>query len=239
MHFLIERKINLPLEGRLKFIYLLFVLSLVLISTSIPFHATALFFHLTLLLVFRIPKKELLKAYAEPLFIAFMLLLIKSVSLSPLAFYPEHLAENLSLATRVLTAFTLFLLIFYSFSFTELLQTLHSFRFPSLLVELMLLTHRFILLLYDEFLTIYFAQRNRLGFSGIRTYARSVKAVTHALFFKTLEHGENAVMSMRQRGYDFKNLFQKKTEVRPLEIVCLSGMMVVWFTIFLVLQGWL
>jgi cobalt/nickel transport system permease protein len=239
MHFLIERKVNLPLEGRLKFIYLFFVLSLVLISASIPFHAIVLSFHLTLLLLFRIPKKELLKAYIEPLFVAFMLLLIKSVSLFPFAFYPERFAENLSLATRVLSAFTLFLLIFYSFSFTELLQTLHSFRFPSLLVELMLLTHRFILLLYDEFLTIYYAQRNRLGFCGIRTYARSVKAVTHALFFKTLEHGENAIMSMRQRGYDFKNLFVKKTEVRPLEIVYLSGMMVVWLTIFLILQGWL
>jgi len=239
MHFLIERKVNLPIDGRLKLIYLFSVLSLVLISSSVAFHALVFTLHLSLLLVFRISKKDLLKAYIEPLFVVFMLLLIKSISLSPLGFHLEKLLENINLATRVLSAFSIFILIFYTFSFTELLQTLHSFRFPSLLIELMLLTHRFILLLYDEFLTIYYAQRNRLGFCGVRTFPRSVNAVAQALFFKTLEHGENALMSMRQRGYEFTKLLSKGEPLRVLEIVCIFGILGVWLVIFLALQGWL
>ncbi len=237
MHPLAESRIHLPFDGRLKLLYCLILLGLNLASSSVSFQLILFLTHFLPLLILKISLRDLLKAYLEPLFIVVMLILLKSLSLSPLSIDPQGWQEGLTLGVRVISSFTIFLFTFYTLSFTELLRAFGQLRFPSLLLELLLLTYRFLFLLFEELSHLYFSQKNRLGFSTLRTYPRSVIYLSQALFFRMLEHADQALLSMKQRGYDFSTLLSNSPKLQRLEITIFFVILFLWILLYLYFQG--
>jgi cobalt/nickel transport system permease protein len=85
---------------------------------------------------------------------------------------------------------------------TEVFDLLHRLRVPTVLIDLAMLTYRFIFILIDEAGEIYRSQVMRLGYGRFRESVNSLGMLAGALFIRTWESGEALVMAMDARCYD-------------------------------------
>ncbi len=225
----------LKLHPQSKFIYFLSLLLLILISSQILFLTLLFLFHLSLFLFLTKHPKSLLKSYQEPFLIALLLLLIKSVTLSSLKVDFNIFYQNLYLALRILTAFTLFLLFSSSLKFFELAKLMSWLKVPAFFTELVYLTTKFISLLKEEIYSIYLAQKNRLGYVNLKNSLRSLNYLIQTGFFQSLRRSENLVHCMEQRGFDFKNLPFPLEKISSQEKFFLILLITSWFILWIIL----
>ncbi len=224
-----EKGPNSKINSKIKFLYFCLLLLLCLSSKNIFFLGALFLFHFGLLLNRAKKLKALLHYYLEPLFIASILVLIKSFDFSSLQNTLFSLKENLHLGLRVLSAFTLFLFFYTSLSFFEMIRLMNWLKVPALFQELMFLSFKFITLLREDISLVYLSQKNRLGYSGIKESYYSLRYLVQASFFKALAHSENILQSMYQRGFNFKNI------LLPLEPLNLKDL----FYFLIACTGWI
>lgn len=223
------------LNSKTKLLYLLSLLILTLATKSSYFLSLILFFHLLLCYATGTTIKNLLKSLAEPLFVALMLILVKSVSLSPLSLNVQALFEGLTLALRILSAFSLFLFFYNSIFFTEILALLNWLRLPLLLQELIFLSFRFILILHQEIATIYLSQKNRLGYTNFSRSLKSLRLLVQSSFFQSFRHTERVLQAMQQRGFDYKNLIPYLSPIPRKDLLLLTITISTWLVLWIIL----
>lgn len=194
-----------------------------------------LFIHSSLIYFLRIPLKEILKALSEPLFIALVLFLIKSLRLSYPFFEGSEILPALKISLRIVGASLLFLIFLKTTSVTQVLALLNWLRVPLLLQELIYLSFRFIKLWHEEIQTIYLSQKNRLGYRGFVNSLRSLQYLIHGAFFQALERSEASLQAMYQRGYDFRNLLSVLPSLSFCEIGILLLICISWIVLCLLL----
>jgi cobalt/nickel transport system permease protein len=94
------------------------------------------------------------------------------------------------------------------------LKAAHALRVPGLLVQLVLLTYRYLFVLADEFLRLRVALRAR-GFRNRMSWHsyRTVGQVAGALVVRGSERAERVAQAMRCRGFDgrFRSLVELRT----------------------------
>ncbi|MDW8094161.1 MAG: CbiQ family ECF transporter T component [Caldimicrobium sp.] len=200
------------------------LLLLTLSTKSISFLVLVIIYHSGLCYFSGISLRKLLKIFIEPLFVAIILLVIKSVQLSPLAFNISSFWENLHLALRILAGFSLFITFYFNTLFTEILALLNWLKIPLLLQELIYLSFRFIILLHQEIITIYISQKNRLGYTGFIKALISLKSLIKSSFLNALRVSELTLLAMHQRGFEYKNLVHSLSSlrIRDLYVLLLS-----------------
>lgn len=104
---------------------------------------------------------------------------------------------------------------------TEIFEILRRLRVPTVLIDLAMLTYRFIFILIEEAGQIYRSQVMRLGYSRFRESVQSFGMLAGALFIRTWESGEALVLAMDARCYDGKLGIPGKT--RPLSLSALAA----------------
>lgn len=224
-------KINL----KIRFLYFCGLLFLVLLSKNPYFLSTVFIFHFVFFLSRDFKIKEVFHLYLEPLFVAILIVLIKSVDFSSLENTFISFKENSFLGLRVLTAFTLFIFFFVPLSFFETIKLMQWLRIPVLFQELLFLSFKFISLLKEDISLVYLSQKNRLGYSGIGRTINSLKYLAQASFFKAMGHSENTLQSMKQRGFDFSNLSFSIEPIKKIDIFLFSGILLLWILLWLIL----
>jgi cobalt/nickel transport system permease protein len=109
------------------------------------------------------------------------------------------------------------------------LQAAHRLHVPGLLVQLTLLTYRYLFLLAGEFRRLRTALRVRGFRSGMNAHSyRTVAHVTGALLVRSHERAERVGQAMRCRGFDgtFRSLVEFRTSrADVLFFLLLSGSM--------------
>jgi cobalt/nickel transport system permease protein len=75
-------------------------------------------------------------------------------------------------------------------------------RVPRGFIEVSLFAWRYLFLLLDDAQVIHAAQRNRLGYSGLRRGMRSFGTLAGALVLKAFDNSQTVTTAMIQRGYD-------------------------------------
>ncbi len=209
MHFLYERlppKFFQTLDPRVKFSFFVLNLTLVLLSFKPLFQLACTILNVVVLKFFKISWKNLFKIWFEPLVLALVLILVKSLSLYPFSFTYQGFKEGLFLTLRVISAVSIFSFLCFTTTITEILQVLNWFKVPKLLLEIILLTYRFIFLLFEEIQVAFIAQKNRLGYTNFKTTLTSLKLLAITSFIRIYQHSNEILQNMQQRGYDFKNL---------------------------------
>jgi cobalt/nickel transport system permease protein len=109
----------------------------------------------------------------------------------------------LRLSVKAMTLVTLALVLLVSAPFVDTLKAAHSLRVPGMLVQLFLLTYRYLFLLAEELARLRVALRVR----GYRNRAtrhcyRTIGHVTGMLLLRSHERGERVSQAMRCRGFD-------------------------------------
>lgn len=84
---------------------------------------------------------------------------------------------------------------------TVILSVLRKLKVPSLLVDLIELTYRFIFIFLDTALAIHQSQASRLGYGSFRKGIRSLGLLISSLFLGVLQRSGQLTMAMNARGY--------------------------------------
>lgn len=158
--------------------------------------------------------KILLFRFAEPFFIAVMVLLLKLFFAGKAPLFSFHvfgldivahkdgLLEGLRIASRIAGAVTVVAAVGFATPFTELMAALSWLRAPKGFIEVSLFAWRYLFVLLDDAQALYSAQKNRLGYAGYGRGMRSFGTLAGALVIKAFDNSQNITTAMLQRGYD-------------------------------------
>ncbi len=202
------------LDVRLKLFLASAVLILVISHGGFLFPLLILLLSLGLTIALKVPRRTIILRLAEPVFIALVILLLKtfftgSVPLFTLALpgfelvgFREGLMEGLVLAARVLAACSFVTLVSLSTPVTEILAGLSWFRLPSAFIEILSFAYRYLFVLLEDALVIYDSQKNRLGYGSVKNGIKSFAALIASLLIKGIDKSQKVTVAMIQRGYD-------------------------------------
>jgi cobalt/nickel transport system permease protein len=162
----------------------------------------------------RVPLRVLAIRFAEPLFIAVMVVLLKlffsgAVPLFSLNLivievvgHKDGLFEGLLIAARIIGGVSLVAVVGFATPFTDLMAALSWLRVPRGFIDVALFAWRYLFVLFDDAQVVYSAQKNRLGYVGFRRGMRSFGTLTGALVIKAFDSSQSITTAMVQRGYD-------------------------------------
>ncbi|BBL67472.1 cobalt ECF transporter T component CbiQ [Methanoculleus chikugoensis] len=139
----------------------------------------------------------------------------------PLAVTADGANLALLLLTRVFGGMCSLYFIALTTPMTEIFDLLRKLRVPAVLIDLAMLTYRFIFILIEEAGQIYRSQVMRLGYRRFRESVHSFGMLAGALFIRTWESGESLVLAMDARCYDGR--LGIPGETRPVSVHALAG----------------
>ncbi len=202
------------LDARVKLLAALTLLIMVISSRGAGFPLLVAGLSLALCLAMRVRLWLLLIRFAEPLFIAIMVLLLKlffsgheqlfNLPLFGLEIvgYRDGLFEGIRIACRIIGAVSIVATVGFATPFTELMSALAWLRVPQGFIDVSLFACRYLFLLFDDAMVVYQAQRNRLGYVGYCRGLRSFGTLAGALVIKSFDQSQSVTTAMVQRGYD-------------------------------------
>jgi cobalt/nickel transport system permease protein len=201
-------------DSRVKLAVALSLLLMVASSSSFILPLLTAGICLGLCLSMKVRIRTLLTRFAEPLFIAAVLLVMKTIGtghtpfrevhlpFAEITLYKEGLFEGFRLASRIIGGVAVVAAVGFATTFTEMLAALAWFRIPREVTEVAMFAWRYLFVLGDDAQVIHAAQKNRLGYVGIRRSFRSFGTLAGALVIKAFDASQTMTTSMVQRGYD-------------------------------------
>lgn len=200
-------------DARIKLLVVIALLIMILSYKGIVFPLLIAGASLFVCLAMKIPLRLLMLRISQPLMIAGVVLFLKfffsggeplftldlyGVSISG---YREGLAEGLKIASRVFGGVSLVVLLGFSTPFSEFMAGLSWLRLPRQFIEIMMFAYRYLFVFLEDGVTIYNAQKNRLGYAGIKKGFRSFGTLTGSLVLRSFEQSQKTSEAMVQRGY--------------------------------------
>jgi cobalt/nickel transport system permease protein len=234
-HFNTENFLS-TVDARVKLIVALALLAMVLSHKGIIFPLIIAVVSFTLCLRMRIPLRILMFRLAQPLFLALVILLLKfffsgkemlcvislptsTFSLLTLIGYKDGLMEGLLIAVRILGGVMLLAAVGFATPFIEFMAALSWLRVPKPFIEVMMFAYRYLFVFLEDATTIYSAQKNRLGYTGIKKGLNSFGVLTGSLVLRGFEQSQKTADAMEQRGYTGDMPLLKGKPLRAVELV--------------------
>ena len=231
-------------DARLKFIVAIAVLIMVISYKGFIFPLVIVLLSIGMCLKMRVPFKIFALRLAEPLVIVSMLVALKflftgkevlfSFSLAGLSIigHKDGLIDGLMIASRILGAVSIVVVLGFSTPFAELMAGLSWMRVPKGFVEILMLAYRYIFVFLEEAIVIYHAQKTRLGYSTVRRGLSSFGTLAGSLVLKAFDHSQSTTIAMVQRGYDGDMPALQHKPFKAFEVGCsvlfLLAMGVIW-----------
>ncbi len=231
-------------DARVKLIVVLSLLVMVLSYKGILFPLIVAAISLLLCMRMHIPLRVMLLRFSQPMFIALVVLLLKfffsgeEIMFSMNMFgmkiigHKDGLIEGIRITARIIGGVSLVVALGFATPFVEFVAALSWLRVPKPFIEIMMFAYRYLFMFMDDAITIYSAQKNRLGYAGIRKGLHSFGVLTGSLVLRGFEQSQKTADAMMQRGYTGDMPLLRDKPLRALEItaallVVISGG-VVW-----------
>jgi cobalt/nickel transport system permease protein len=231
-------------DARVKLLVVLALLVMVLSYKGIVFPLLIAAASAFVCLWMRIPPRVMLIRISQPLFIAMVVLLLKfffsgeeimfSINVLGLdiAGHRDGLMEGVRITSRIIGGVSLLIMIGFATPFIEFVAALSWMRIPRQFIEIMMFAYRYLFMFLDDATTIYSAQKNRLGYAGIRKGLTSFGVLTGSLVLRGFEQSQKTADAMIQRGYtgDMPLLKGEPVKMIDLAIAALVVVMggIVW-----------
>lgn len=231
-------------DARVKILMGLAILLMVLSYKGFAFSFFVTFLCLFFCIWMKIPLKVFLLRFSEPFFIVSIIFFLKlffsgedvlfSINILNINIigYKEGFLDGLMIASRIIGAVSVVSVLGFSTPFTEFIAGLSWLRVPKGFIEILMFAYRYIFVLLEDAMVIYNAQKNRLGYSNIRSGLNSFGILSGSLILKAFEQSHNITQSMIQRGYDgnmpmLKHRSFKFSEIF-ISILLITLMAVIW-----------
>jgi cobalt/nickel transport system permease protein len=113
----------------------------------------------------------------------------------------ESIKTAISLIVVALSSISCLYFLTLTTPITVILHVLRKLKLPSLLIDLIELTYRFIFIFLDTAMAIHQSQSSRLGYSSARRGIRSLGLLISSLFQGVFQRSQQLTMAMNARGY--------------------------------------
>ena len=233
-----ERAAVAAVDPRTRLLAAALLLALVISSGSSAFPWQVAGICLPVALIAGMQPRLLLLRLLHPLFIAVVILILKtflgegtSVELFNLGSLsitgrPEGLREGLLITSRIMGAVSVAVLLGQVMTFTETMAALAWLRVPRGLVDVAMFAWRALFMLYDDAGVVYTAQKNRLGYCGMRRGLRSFGAMAGMLTIRAFDSSQAMTVAMTQRGYDGSLPLLRGSRLGGLQLAGLSAFVI-------------
>jgi len=231
------------IDARVKLMVVLAILLMVISCREIWFPLVIATGCLFLCLMMRVPPRAIFLRTAEPLVLAAMVLLLKffftgktamftfSIFGVELTGHRDGLMEGIKIATRILGGVSLVVFLGFSTPFSELMAGLSWMRVPRQLIEIMMFAYRYIFVFLEDGYTIYNAQKNRLGYTGMKNGLKSFGTLAGSLVLRSFEQSQKTSEAMVQRGFTGDMPLLKNRQLRASEVAAAA--------LFIIIMGYL
>lgn len=221
----------LAVDARIKFLVTLACLIMALSYRGFVFPLSLISLCLFSCLIMQIPLKVFALRFSESFFIISIILFLKLFfSGSDILFqveimglkisgYKDGLREGLSIAGRIFAAVSVVAVMGFSTPFSEFVAAMSWFKVPRGFTEVLMFAYRYIFVLLEDATVIYNAQKNRLGFTGVRRGLKSFGCLAGSLILKAFEKSGSITVAMIQRGYDGNTPRQRYKPLRLKEVL--------------------
>ncbi len=233
-------------DARVKLMVVLALLVMVLSYKGILFPLLIAAVSLLICQRMRIPLRVMLLRFSQPMFIALVVLLLKfffsgeetlfSVNFLGLDIvgHKDGLIEGIRITSRIIGGVSLVVMLGFATPFIEFVAALSWLRVPKAFIEIMMLAYRYLFMFLEDANTIYSAQKNRLGYAGIKKGLHSFGILTGSLVLRGLEQSQKTTDAMIQRGYTGDMPLLKGKPLRAAEITVAALIVIcggaVWMT---------
>jgi cobalt/nickel transport system permease protein len=209
-----QRTAVAAVDPRIRLLAAALLLALVISSRGSAFPWQVAGICLPVALISGMQPRVLLLRLLHPLFIAGVILALKTflgseasvelfgVGTLSITGRPEGLREGLLITSRIMGAVSVALLLGQVMTFTETMAALAWLRVPRGLVDVSMFAWRSLFMLYDDAGVVYTAQKNRLGYCGMRRGLRSFGAMAGMLIIRAFDSSQAMTVAMNQRGFD-------------------------------------
>lgn len=200
-------------DARVKTLVTFALLLMVISSKGMFFPIFIAVSSLSLCIAMRIPLRHMFIRFAQPMFIALVVLLLKlfftgQEVLFTLNLYgieitghKDGLLEGMRITSRVIGGVSLVIALGFAAPFTEFVAALSWLKVPRQFTEIMMFAYRYLFVFLEEAVTIYQAQKNRLGYAGIKKGLHSFGVLTGALVLRCIDQSQKTSEAMELRGY--------------------------------------
>jgi len=202
----------------LKLFLFIIMITIVLFSNSYIVHIS-IFIIMSIILVgiAQIPIKSYFKMYLLPMsfIILSLIALVFSISHSNVdTFYSiklsrfylvirdDSLLKAITLTTRAISAISCSYFLILTTPFNNLIKLLLKYKIPVLLIELIMLTYRFIFILLEEIGKIYKAQDLRFGYINMKNSFNSLGLLLRTLIVRIIKRYKDMIISLESKNYD-------------------------------------
>lgn len=234
------------MDSRAKLIFVLacLVLSVISLSPAVPVSVGAVC--LALIAVSGAPLWAVVIRMSEPLLFAAILATIQAFlahgrSLCNLDIFgmtfsvsTEGLHKGTLIISRVFGAVTSVLFLTMTTSVHRLLSAAARLRAPKALVEISLFAYRYVFVLIEDAVTIYHAQKGRLGYSSFSLGIRSLTTLAGSVFLRAFCQAEATGEAMAMRGYTGEYMPSFHEKFRTTDAMLLGGL----FSLCLAVNIW-
>jgi len=209
-----ERGAVAAVDPRTRLLAAALLLALVISSHGSAFPWQVAGICLPVALIAGMPPRLLLLRMLHPLFIAALILTLKTFlgegETAPLIHAGgfalsgrmDGLHEGLLISSRIMGAVSVAVLLSQVMTFTETMAALAWLHVPRGLVDVSMFAWRALFMLYDDAGVVYTAQKNRLGYCGMRRGLKSFGAMAGMLTIRAFDNSHAMTVAMTQRGYD-------------------------------------
>lgn len=110
--------------------------------------------------------------------------------------------NSINTVTRVMGSLSASLFLALTTPLTDIIRVLKKMHIPKIMIELLVLTYRFIFIFLDEAREIRLSQEIRFGYSDFKTSLNSVSLLIRSLFLKVMLKYEDMVIALDTKLYD-------------------------------------
>ncbi|MBS3909555.1 MAG: cobalt ECF transporter T component CbiQ [Actinobacteria bacterium] len=218
------------IDARVKLLFVLAVLALVLVSKDLPIFMAVIFASWGALVMIGIPPKMVLARLAAPFFMAGVILLLQGLFFgeTPLytleavgfsvPFYREGIEKGTLIAGRVLAGTSSIIFISMTTPLHKILAALKFLRVSEEWLAVLAFAYRYIFVFIEEAQSIMDSQRLRLGYRGLSTGLRSWGTLVGSLFARVFDQAQATHDAMVLRGYNGAIYIERPQRLRRSDL---------------------
>lgn len=202
------------IDARIKLIIAIEILVLTLTAKYIVFSLTITLLAIIMMLSVRMPTKMILVRLFLPTLFALIILLLQlfMTGATPLFVFSvggweltashEGLERGMKIASRMIAALSIAILLGSVTPATEIFRSLRWLRIPQVWVETAMLTYRYIFVLIDLTGNMITAQKLRFGYTNTTNFVRSAGMVAGNVLIRAIDQSIKTHEAMTLRGYN-------------------------------------
>lgn len=249
------------LDGRIKVVFLIIYVLIVSLTSSIVFHILTC---LILLLLFLFSKLNIFHIYKRVLAVGFVFgfLIFIPASLNiftkgenaftiirfshphnwwiynvpqEISVTYEGIQTVLRLTLKVINSVSIVLLVIYTTTFERIVKSLAYFRIPDIFLLTLTLTYKFVFILSNTTVEIYYAIKMRWWNKGSVKEAEEIVAGRIGyLFRKSWERYELVYQSMIARGFNGRVNFYSFDKLKLIDYLFITGFLLIFSSLILI-----